>query len=297
MATTPEFEMFELYGGKVQIKFFTNSHQYWISIKGTPFKRKGGATTFIGIKDKSKALMSWKGSRIVDFLLKRLAEGKITEELICVASYIDEVEKEEATDIGKEIHAWCEQYIRFSLKQHGYEMPAMPEKKAIQTGVNAFLDWEKEHKVKFLSTERVVYSMKNDYMGTMDIEAKVDGGLCLIDLKSSNGLYNSVNMQTAAYLKADEEESGRKYKGRWVIRLSKLDEVEYIEKEEQKRKTKKVIAKYKGVAYKEYPIAPYQAFEAKKLETDLEEDYEAFLACMTLYKWDAKTDYFKNIDK
>lgn len=282
----------ELYKGKIKVKFFPESHQYWIN-----GARKSGVTTFIGIKDKSRALMSWKGQRIVDFLLKHLENGKLTEQLICVASYIDEIEKEEAADFGSKIHEWIEKYIKFKLKLAGYEeVPEMPEDKAVQNGVIAFLDWEKEHKVKFLSSERVVYSKKYDYMGTMDIEAMIGGDRVLVDIKSSNGLYNDVRMQTAAYVMADQEESGRKYKGRWAIRLSKYDEAEFIEREEKKKRIKQLIAQYRKRDFKDSPIPTFQVFEAKYLDDNkgmIEYDYEAFLSAMTLYKWNNDTDFYK----
>lgn len=282
----------ELYKGKVKIRFFPDSHQYWMN--GI---RKQGVTTIIGIKDKSRPLMTWKGQLTVDFLLKKLQEGKITREIICAASYIDEIEKEEAAGFGTEIHDWCERYIKAKLSKGKLPFPDMPESKRAQVGVNAFLDWEKEHEVKFVSSERVVYSKKYDYMGKMDIEAKIDGKLCLVDLKSSNGLYNSVNLQTAGYVKADEEESGRKYKGRWAIRLSKYDESEYVEREERKKEVKRLVAEYRKKDFKDYDIPPYQVFEAKNLDEtagSTEYDFEAFLACLTLFRWDKATDYWTN---
>ncbi len=285
----PEVQESELYKGSVKIRFFPESHIYMVN-----GKRKTGVTTYIGIKDKSRALMSWKGSRIVDFLLKKLAKGAIDEQMICVASYIDEIEKEEAGALGTAIHDWAEKYVKNKLWPKNFEAPEMPEKKAVQVGVNAFLDWEKEHKVRFISTERVVYSKKHDFIGKMDIEAKIDGELCLIDLKSSNGLYNTVNMQTAAYLKADEEESAREYKGRWAIRLPKYDEQEYFDRENQKKKIKQLIAQYRGKDFKDYEIPAYQAFEAKYLTTDVDVDYKAFIAAKTLFEWDKDTDYYLN---
>lgn len=283
-----------LYKGKVVVKFHPGPHRYYVNGKSV-----SGVTTINGIIDKSTALMSWKGQRTVDFLLKALKKGKITEELICAASQIDQIEKEEAARVGTAIHAWCEQYIKAKLKIKGFSIPEMAEEKAIQVAVNAFLDWEKEHKVKFVSSERMVYSKKYDYIGTMDIEAYVDGKLCLCDLKSSNGLYNSVRLQTVAYARADEEERGKKiYAGRWAIRLAKFDEVEYFEREEKKKEIKRMVAKYTGKEYKDFPIAPYQAFEAKDLDEEkgmMEFDFEdGFLSALKLFRWNRKTDFFYN---
>jgi hypothetical protein len=287
---TPPIE-FELYKGAVKGKMYPDSHRYYVN--GKP---KTGVTTFIGIKDKSRALMTWKGFRVVDYLLKKLDKGKIDEQTICIASYIDEIEKEEAADFGSKIHEWVEGYINFKLKKQK-EMPEMPDIKQVQVGVNAFLDWEKEHKVKVISSERVVYSKKHDYIGKMDIEAIIDGDLCLVDLKSSNGLYNGVNLQTAGYVHADEEESEKEYVGRWAVRLSKYDEAEYYEREEKKKKIKQIICQARGREYKDYPIPPYQVFEAKYLDPEpglIDRDFKAFLAAKHLYQWDKETDYFLN---
>ena len=289
--------LFDLYKGKIKGKFLgptedkPNRHMYYID-----GKRKTGSTTYIGIKDKSRPLMIWKGSLIIDYLLSQLKKAPIDQQTICMASYADEIEKEKAADIGSAIHDWAEQYINFKLKK-SKTAPDMPELKNVQVGVNAFLDWEKEHKVKFLSSERVVYSKKHDYIGTMDIEAIIDGDLCLVDLKSSNGLYNAVNLQTASYLKADEEESGREYVGRWAVRLSKYDEAEYLKKEEQKKFIKRIVDEARGREYKDYPIPPYQVFEAKYLDAEggnIDRDYKGFLAAKHLFEWDKATDYFLN---
>lgn len=282
-----------MYSGKLEVVFMgptadkPSRHIY--QVNGI---RKTGVTTFLGIKDKSTALVSWATELAADHLLSIVQKGSvITEADIYLAQDLHAQRKQEAADLGTIIHDWCEQYIKFKLKIKGYTMPEMPEDTSAQVGVSAFLDWEKEHKVKFVSSERVIYSRKHDYIGKMDIEAYVDGDLCLVDLKSSNGLYNTVRMQTAAYLKADEEESKREYVGRWAIRLSKETEAEYMAK--MKKKQKKDVLKGKEPR----EIKPYQVFEAKYFDQnkgELEYDFEAFLSTIVLTKWDKDTDFFYN---
>ncbi|MCK9578738.1 hypothetical protein M0R01_04610 [bacterium] len=293
-----KYETSTLYKGKVQIRFYPISHQYWISIDGSPFKRKSGVTTFIGIKDKSKALQIWQQQITADFLLNALdKKQKIDSDKAIEAIIQCDIARDTAADIGKEIHAWCEAYIRNKLKQPGFEnVPEIPNFPEAVTGVNSFLEWEKEHKVKFISTERVVYSKEHDYMGTMDFEAEIDGILCMGDFKSSNGLYNGVRMQTAAYAYADmEENTKKKYKGRWAIRLSKYSESEYLKREERKKEIKRAIAKFQNKECKEYPIKPYQVFEAKFLDNGkdfIKRDMDAFLNVKALFAWDKDTDPF-----
>lgn len=299
----------KLYGGKVKDKFYPLSHQYWVSVKNSPFKRKSGSTTYISIKDKSDQLQIWQQVITSDFLLSLIEKGiKINEELAIEAAIQNDVLKDDAVDIGKEMHDWLEKYIKFKLKKPGYtSIPDVPNIPEAITGVNGFLAWEKERdSVKYISSERRLYSIKHDHCGTLDLEAKIDGLHCLVDFKSSNGLYNSVRMQTADYVKMDEEEKGKKiYDGRWALRFSKYTEVEYMKRETRKKFIKEkifYIKKKLGVIkedkeYKEYAISPYVAFEAKFLDKNkgmIEDDFDAFLNCKALYEWDGRTNWFYN---
>lgn len=290
----------ELYKGKVTVKFFPGSHQYWISVNGEKAKRNRGATTYLGIKDKSKALGSWQQQITADFLLNLIAQKKkIDTDLVLEAVVQNEVLKEQAADIGKEIHAWCEAYIKNKLKLPGYEsVPDIPKFPEAVTGADSFLEWEKKHKVKFLGSELIVYSLQHDYSGIMDFEAMIDGIHCVGDFKSSNGLYNPVRAQTAAYGAAFNEERGRRsVKARWAVRLSKYTEAEYIKREERKREIRRAIARIQGREYKEYPIKPYQVFEAKFLDDKhqyFQRDFSAFLHAKSLFEWDQQTDPFYN---
>lgn len=280
-------EHFVLYGGKVSGVFKENKetgyHAYFVTDEenGIVNKRPAGVTTIIGIKDKSAPLVIWSTELARDYLLEKYYNGEMSEEIIKYSATIHREKLKTAGDIGSEIHDWCEKYIRNKLGQITEE-PKIPTKREVKIGAISFLNWVKEHNVKFISTEKIVYSRKYGYVGKMDIEAIVDDEYSLVDLKSSNGLYNSVKMQTASYAKADEEEDKPKYKRRWAIRLSKETEKEYIARMEKKGKTN-------------YP--PYQVFEAMKFEENeednIEKDFEAFLACKTVYDWNNKTDFYK----
>lgn len=296
-------EYTELYGGKVIVRFHEKGHQYYISKDGgLKFIRKGGVTGIIGIVDKSVALGKWQQGMTLDFLLDTLkAGGQVDEEKAIEAVIQHELFVEKAADIGKEIHAWCEAYIRHQLKQKGFEkMPAIPDFPEAITGVNSFLAWIDEHKVKFVSTERVIYSLKYDYLGQMDFEAIIDGDHCMGDFKSSNGLYPTVRMQTAAYAMADTEERGKKFKGyagRYALRLSKYSEEEYMKRETRKQEVKAAIAHFKGNEASTYPIKPYQVFEAVFLDREdgfRDRDHKAFLHCKALVEWDRETNPFLN---
>lgn len=283
---------FSLYKGKVQGKFLgptedkPNRHMYYIG-----GKRKTGATTFLGIKDKSEALKSYVREQTVKNLLPRLREGvKISEEELVKALYEDEYNTAKAADMGTKIHDWIEDYINHKINPRKYPMPEMPEDQFAVTGATSFLEWESAHKVKFVWSEKILYSLKYDYIGKGDFAAEVDGQLCLCDIKTGNGMYNSVRAQTAAYAMADTEECKAKYEGRWAIRIAKETEKEYHKRMALKNEIRVILGK------DQQAIPTYQVFEAMFFDFDkrsMKEDFAAFLNHLELYRWDQKTDFWK----
>lgn len=282
---------FELYGGKVKGKFLgptedkPNRHMYYVN-----GERVSGATTFLGIKDKSVALVSYSKEQTIKHLLPTLSKsGTVTEEQLVQALYEDDRNTKAAADLGSAIHDWIEKYINHRLSKKN-AMPEMPEDENILTGVTSFLDWESAHKVKFLWSEKVLYSRKHDYIGKADFGAVVDGKVCLCDIKTGNGMYNSVRAQTAAYAMADTEESKTKYDGRWAIRIAKETKAEYLERMKLKNRIREVLKK------DPQPVDEYKTFEAVFLDEDknsIKQDFSAFLAHVELYRWDQKTDFWK----
>lgn len=156
--------------------------------------------------------------------LEDLKSGKITleqfnhNEILYGASREADRKRDHAAEIGTAIHKWVEQYIK-------RQSPEMPDDPVVLNGVNAFLKWKEEHHVKPSKSEKFIHSQKHDYVGITDIIAEVDGSLCNVDIKTSNGIYDEMKLQVAAYMYPEQEESGEKYDGRWIIRLGKeLDE-------------------------------------------------------------------------
>lgn len=287
----------KLYKGKVDVKFLgptpetPNRHMYYVKKGSQDWKRKTGVTTIDGILDKSRQLIGWAVDLAIGFIKANkkllMQNGEEWDRILYEASIQHTLHLAKASNIGDQVHKWIEAYIKG-------EDVEMPESKEAQLGVSAFLDWERENDVKFISSERVVYSLKHDYIGKMDIEAKVNGKLCLIDIKTSNGIYNSFFLQTAAYVRADEEESNRKYKGRWIIRVAKETESEYYERMEEKNRLKA------SKGDKTFEPVPYQVFEAKFLDdegTEMDRDFKGFLHAKGLFEWNRETDTFFKIKK
>jgi hypothetical protein len=201
----------ELYGGEVKINFYPNSHRYKLEGSKTYLV---GVTTALGMIAKPQ-LIGWAARMATEYIQEAHEDGRsMTEELFEAAKNAHRRKKEEAGASGSLVHEWAENYIKTGADE-------LPEDGNVLNGVLAFLKWVKAHKVKFTSSERIVYSRKHGYVGTLDAEAEIDGKLCVIDFKTSSGIYPEMHLQTAAYQKAAEEE-GSEYTGhRWIVRFDK----------------------------------------------------------------------------
>ena len=234
-------ELIERYNGDVKIWYNDGDHSYRLeteekTLKGTPkLRRLKGVTTFIGIKDKP-ALQQWYADMSIKSIvanLEYIQAGKGVDEFLEEARLAAKNYKDEAADRGKAIHKWIEEYVSHKLGNGA--MPAMPTENFILLGVSAFQDWVEQNKVEFVWTERMVYSKEHDYVGTADLCVMIGDKFYLVDLKTSNSLWSEVCMQTAAYLKADQEECGENYDGRIALRISKETEEEYMKRMNEKK--------------------------------------------------------------
>jgi hypothetical protein len=164
--------------------------------------------------------------------------------------------KENAAETGKIAHDWLERYIKAVVCYgEGTQyvttiLSNFPEDPRARNGCIAALDWMAKHKVRWVFAERKIYSRLYDYAGTCDglcyvtacgdpeccgswvkseagrwelVAATFVDVLCVADWKTSNNLYPEYDYQTAAYLKALNEENGSDIQYRFVTRLGKED--------------------------------------------------------------------------
>lgn len=213
-------EIIKLYKGKVEIGF---EERDWGGKKIHCYTdSKGGkllsVTGITGTIDKSNFLIPWAiklmGKYLTDnFIGKLLSIGEIE-----IAQSKWRTAKEEAADIGTAIHEWIDMKVRG-------ENPEIPDNEKTKNGVLAFLKWTNENKIKWLENEKIVYSKKYNYVGTLDAIAKIKGKTFLVDYKSSKGIYPEFYLQTAGYQLAYEEENGKFIDGRILLHLGKEDGV------------------------------------------------------------------------
>lgn len=239
----------KMYGGTVILEFNPNSHVYKVDSK-----QVFGVSNVVGVLNKP-ALMYWAINQTVGFYRDALDPGKpYTEvELEGVhagAKFATRKTSEESMYIGTFVHEWIEKYINAEL--NGLDKPERPFDKNINKSIDAFLGWVDRAKIEFVASEKKVLSLDRLFAGTLDAEAVVGGGLSVIDFKTSTGIYDEYWLQVAAYTFARKEETEQKYKGGYVVRIDKV--------------TGEFEVGYKDIV-------------------ELEGDYEAFLSCLNIYRW------------
>ena len=68
-----------------------------------------------------------------------------------------------------------------------------------------FAEFWNNHKPKLISSEEFAYSDEHQFAGTADLVVEMDGEIWLLDIKTSNALHKTYDMQLAAYAKALKE--------------------------------------------------------------------------------------------
>ena len=239
----------------VELRFQTDEHIYYLVGELGQLTPQDNVTTICHIIDKSNALVPWAAKMVVQKLLrmvptvdmvdigsekivKYLAEMTLEafEKIALKAKSAPRDKLEEAGDVGKLAHTWLEFYIKsvIALDKAEDESARVEHSQAIESKlanlpgderaancVKAALAWMKAHNVKWIETERKIYSKKYGYAGTTDglalVSSCTDKECCseefsnrlsIIDWKSSNYLYVEHLYQTAAYLWAMMEEFG-----------------------------------------------------------------------------------------
>jgi len=171
-------------------------------------------TTIIGILSKGDALLGWAAKCAIEYVRKHMTDEADLHSVLANAQVEWKSARDEAGDIGTEIHALIHKYIKFGKDATGILRPE------VENGFIAFLDWEKEHNVKWISTELQVVSRVHGYAGTLDAICLFDGKKYLIDFKSSKGFYDGFDMQLAAY-RIGAGEMGNQTEGCGILRLDK----------------------------------------------------------------------------
>ena len=108
--------------------------------------------------------------------------------------------------LGNEV-SWMDEYGRAKYSQIVWEM------------ILKFYEFWDTYKPELISAEDFVWSDEHRYAGTADLVVKMDGETWLLDIKTSNSLHKSYDLQLASYAKALEEAKGIKIDRTGIIWL------------------------------------------------------------------------------
>jgi hypothetical protein len=108
-----------------------------------------------------------------------------------------------AGEIGTTVHKSIEQELNKRMGLPVKTLPPLSEPAAMAYG--HWLDWASSVDLEPLASEQVIWSHTHRYAGTLDLLARVNGKLAVIDWKTGKYVYNEAHLQNAAYRAAIRE--------------------------------------------------------------------------------------------
>jgi len=250
-------ESYWFYNNTVEIKFDRTNHVYYRVGDLGELIPVLNVSTVSKIIDRSPALIPWAAKVTIEKLLRTVptveapgpvptlvVPGMTFEEftkLAMVAKTAHSDRLEDAGEVGKMAHDWIENYIKAVMANdqasiQGLMTQMCSDPRATNCALAA-LGWMKAHNVRWLDTERKVFSKKHDCSGTLDgrciVDSCDDPSCCptpfkdrksLLDWKTSNFLYIEFVYQASAYFYFFLEEFPQEtLEDIWILRLGKED--------------------------------------------------------------------------
>ena len=136
-----------------------------------------GVTTILGILNKP-ALVPWA--------------NKLGLQGIDSSKYVDEKAK-----IGTLAHQMIADYLKgVTTDTSEYSKVQIDQ---AENATLSFFEWEKTHPIEPVLIEERIVSEEYRFGGTIDCLARLNGELCLIDFKTSRGIFPEMLIQVVAY--------------------------------------------------------------------------------------------------
>lgn len=219
---------------KDDYRFNKEKHLHELYVDGD-WKALTGCTTVLSILAKP-ALIQWSANMAVEFLETAIKSGlELTPQLLADAKSAHRKKKESAGDIGTQIHAEVENLIKKAILLSGGQIEGNYE--GLEP-VKRFVEWATTNKVKFLESEKHLFSKKLFIGGIMDIVCKIDNQLWIADIKTGSGIYPEHLAQMAGYELMMEERGYPPLTGAIVLNLKKdgkFEEKRSISNEDAKK--------------------------------------------------------------
>lgn len=164
----------------------------------------------ITLPDKRFYLRNGEYYPSITYVLQTYPKGPHFEEWLKRVGYAANHIVEKASKEGTQVHNMVEEYLRGDklefLTPRG--VPLYPPH--IWQMFLRFVEFWETFKPKLIHSEVSLFSDELKISGTCDLVCEIDGELWIIDLKTSNYLSNTFDLQTAVYGKCYEEGFGIK---------------------------------------------------------------------------------------
>lgn len=213
----------------IHIAYYDKSHRYKIGEDSKSLAFVPSVSTILD-KTLAKNLSGWAERGAVDGMLTLHRMGKLREldATRALALLHDHglryyQTRDKAAQRGTDVHAVMEKLAEGVV-------PKVGDYPQAQWGyVQALCNWWIKANPEVIHSELMVASLMYGYAGRMDLLAKVNGKLGVIDLKTSRGVRESHHYQTAGYRLAVEESGYGTPEFGAILRVGEDGAYEYVE--------------------------------------------------------------------
>ncbi len=155
----------------------------------------------------------------------------------------------------------------------------------VRPSVDAFDEFLRNNNVEPLLIEERVLHPEHGFAGTVDMVARINGVVGVLDIKTSRRIYRDYGLQTAAYVHAVSHRSDVPAPTTsWVLRLDQARACGLCGVSlRTKGGTFRMSAGGKGCTHQWLPM--HGIFELEEF-TETEQNYRAFLASKELWEWE-----------
>jgi len=163
------------------------------------------------------------------------------------------------------------------------EHPVISEQ--ARPSVDAYLEFARNNDIEPLLVEERIVSCQHRYAGTIDMLAKVNGVVGILDIKTGKRIYRDYGLQTAAYMNALREDNHHPVPvTSWVLRLDQCRVCEFCGVSLRTKGGQfRVSAGGKGCTHRWGQMQGQ--FEFQEMQ-DTELNLRAFLASKSLWEWE-----------
>ena len=141
----------------------------------------------------------------VTSILQFMPKGKFFETWLKDVGHNADIIARKAADEGTQTHEMIEKYLEGEkinwLDDRGQTTCSLEVWKMLLK----FVEFWDTYKPELLGSEVHLFSDEHEYAGTGDLTVKIDDEIWLLDIKTSNSLHTSYDLQLAAYAKAWNE--------------------------------------------------------------------------------------------